>query len=180
MITETGAFLRYFESVQRRTARDIAALPPPAEGWKPDAGEGEKAWSIDQIVRHIAESRMYFARAYRGEGWIYDYPVVGTESQSGWLPALEASGLEFRRLIEGTPEQWLNRRVQMIDTDGTLSGWRVLMMLCEHEVHHRSQLDTYAGLQGWDVPQIYGRTREEIDLLQDQQQQIQDRGRDGG
>jgi uncharacterized damage-inducible protein DinB len=35
----------------------------------------------------------------------------------------------------------------MIDTPGSLSGWRILMMMLEHEVHHRSQIDTYAGLR---------------------------------
>jgi uncharacterized damage-inducible protein DinB len=92
-----------------------------------------------------------------------------TEQQSGWIPALEASAVEFQNQISGTPTEWLNRRIKMIDTDGTLSGWRILMMLLEHEVHHRSQIDTYAGLEGWDVPQIYDRTREQIDELQDRQ-----------
>ena len=82
---------------------------------------------------------------------------------------MEASATEFLKQIEGTSPEWLNRRIKMIDTDDTLSGWRILMMLLEHEVHHRSQIDTYAGLEGWDVPQIYGRTREQIDELQDKQ-----------
>ena len=41
----------------------------------------------------------------------------------------------------------------MIDSDGALSGWRILMMMLEHDIHHRSQIDTYAGINGWDVPQ---------------------------
>jgi uncharacterized damage-inducible protein DinB len=82
---------------------------------------------------------------------------------------LEASAVEFQKQISGTPAEWMDRRIKMIDTDGTLSGWRIMMMLLEHEVHHRSQIDTYAGLEGWDVPQIYGRTREQIDDLQDKQ-----------
>ena len=170
MLTDPQEFLRYFDSIHRRTTRDIAALPPPAESWAPPVGEGENAWSIAQIVHHICESRMYFARAYRNEGWLYDWPVPSTASQTDWVPALEESAAEFRRRLDGTPAEWLNRRIKMIDTDGTLSGWRVLMMLVEHEVHHRSQIDTYGGLQGWDVPQIYGRTREQIDELQEQQQ----------
>ncbi len=170
MLNDPQEFLRYFDSIHRRTARDIAALPPPAEFWEPSVGEGENAWGIAQIVHHICESRMYFARAYRNEGWIYDWPVPSTASQSNWVPALEESAAEFRRRLAGTPAEWLSRRIRLIDTDGTLSGWRVLMMLVEHEVHHRSQIDTYAGLQGWDVPQIYGRTREEIDELQEEQQ----------
>jgi len=55
----------------------------------------------------------------------------------------------------------------MIDTPGQgLSGWRLLMMMLEHEVHHRSQIDAYVGLQGWPVPDIFGRSAESIDTLQ--------------
>ena len=177
MISDPAAYLRYFDSIHRRTVRDIQALPEPAESWAPPVGEGEKSWSINQIVHHIAESRMYFARAYRNEGWVYDWPVPSTRFRREWAPALDVSAAEFRSRIEGTPPEWLDRRIKMIDTDGSLSGWRILMMLLEHEVHHRSQIDTYSGLQGWDVPQIYGRTREQIDELQEQQQNQQLRRR---
>ena len=37
------------------------------------------------------------------------------------------------------------------------------MMLLEHEVHHRSQIDTYAGLNGWSPPDIFGMSAEGID-----------------
>ncbi len=169
MLNDPQEFLRYFDSIHRRTLRDIQALPQPAESWAPPVGEGEKSWSIAQIVHHICESRMYFARAYRNEGWLYDWEVPSTTLIADWAPALEVSAQEFRSRLDGTPTEWLTRRIKMIDTDGTLSGWRILMMLVEHEVHHRSQIDTYSGLQGWDVPQIYGRTREQIDELQEQQ-----------
>jgi uncharacterized damage-inducible protein DinB len=43
------------------------------------------------------------------------------------------------------------------------------MMMLEHDIHHRSQIDTYAGLNGWDVPQIYNRSAETIGTLQEQQ-----------
>jgi len=43
------------------------------------------------------------------------------------------------------------------------------MMMLEHEVHHRSQIDTYAGLEGWPVPDIFGRSAESIDALQESQ-----------
>ena len=169
MINDPEAFLNYFRSIHRRTLRDIEALPPPAATWEPSRGEGEKGWGIAQIVHHIAESRIYFASAYTGKGWRYDWRPPSTEKQSDWVGALEASAVEFQKQISGTPAEWMDRRVKMIDTDGTLSGWRIMMMLLEHEVHHRSQIDTYAGLEGWDVPQIYGRTREQIDDLQGKQ-----------
>ena len=54
----------------------------------------------------------------------------------------------------------------MIDTPGSLSGWRMVMMMLQHEVHHRSQIDTYAGLQGWPVPDIFEHSAETIAALQ--------------
>jgi uncharacterized damage-inducible protein DinB len=46
----------------------------------------------------------------------------------------------------------------------SLAGWRVLMMGIEHDIHHRSQIDTYAGIAGWEVQQIVGRIAEEVGL----------------
>ena len=66
---------------------------------------------------------------------------------------LEASAVEFQKQIARAPSEWMECRINMIDTDGTLSRWRILMML-EHEVHHCSPIDNYAGLEGWDVPQF--------------------------
>lgn len=172
MITDIGSYLRFFEAVHRRTVRDVAALPAAAEGWRPATGEGENAWSIRQIVGHIAGSRMYFARAYRGEGWIGDWQAPVTEERSSWVPALEAAAAAFRGRLESTPDAWLQRKVTMIDTEGALSGWRILMMMLEHEVHHRSQIDTYAGLNGWPVPGIFGRSAEAIGEQRERQRAL--------
>ncbi|MGE5595827.1 MAG: DinB family protein [Hyphomicrobiales bacterium] len=165
MITSISSFLRYFDAVNRRAMRDIAALPPQAEGWAPAAGEGENAWSINTLVGHMAGSRLYFASAYAGKGWISPPPPPVAKREQ-WVPALEWSAAELRRQLEGTPDDWLQRKVAMIDSAGALSGWRVLMMMVEHDIHHRSQIDTYAGLNGWDVPQIFGRAAEQIGALQ--------------
>jgi uncharacterized damage-inducible protein DinB len=54
-------------------------------------------------------------------------------------------------------------------SDELIAGWRLLMMMIEHEVHHRSQLDTYAGLNGWHPPQIFGRRWEQVVELQAQE-----------
>ncbi|HET9199586.1 MAG TPA: DinB family protein, partial [Dehalococcoidia bacterium] len=68
MFNSIDTFLNYFDGVNRRAMRDIAALPPEADGWRPAQGEGENSWSINQLVGHMAGSRLYFASAYRGEG----------------------------------------------------------------------------------------------------------------
>lgn len=168
MFRSIDAFLRYFDSVNRRAMRDIGALPPEADGWTPATGEGENAWSINQLVGHMAGARLYFASAYRGEGWISPEPPDVSRREL-WVPALEASAAEFRRLVEGTPDSWLDRQVDMIDGSGSLGGWRILLMMLEHDIHHRSQIDTYAGMNGWEVPDIFNRSAEDIATKQDAQ-----------
>ena len=170
MITDIASYLRFFDSLQRRTERDVAALPPAAAAWRPRAAGGETGWSIGQIVGHIGGSRLYFASAYRGEGWIWGDVGADPGDQSTWLPWLRTSADRYVALLKDTPDHWLTRRIEMIDTPGqTLSGWRLLMMMLEHEVHHRSQIDSYAGLEGWPVPDIFGRSAESIDALQPSQ-----------
>src|SRR5215470_6641181 len=142
MITDIDAYLRFFDSLRRRTERDVAALPPAAAAWRPPAVGGEVGWSIGRIVWHIGGSRLYFASAYRGEGWIWEKTEADPDDQAGWLPWLKTSGERFVAL---------------------------LMMMLEHEVYHRSQIDSYAGLEGWPVPDIFGRSAESIDALQESQ-----------
>jgi uncharacterized damage-inducible protein DinB len=167
MITDMASYLRFFDSVRRRTERDVAALPPEAAAWRPPAIDGEAGWDIGRIVRHICGSREYFASAYRGEGWIAQLvPEPDGGERESWVPLLRASAETYMAALRDTPDEWLRRKVEMIDTAGALSGWRILMMMIEHEVHHRSQIDSYAGLQGWPVPDIFGRSAESIGDLQ--------------
>ncbi|MCK9519940.1 MAG: DinB family protein [Dehalococcoidia bacterium] len=165
MLSTISAFLDYFDAVNRRAMRDVAALPQEADGWAPATGRGESAWSINTLVGHMAGSRLYFASAYAGLGWVSPRPP-DVSSRNRWIGALEESAKELRRQLQDTPDEWLHRKVAMIDTEGALSGWRVLMMMVEHDIHHRSQIDTYAGMNGWDVPQIFGRGAEQIGALQ--------------
>jgi uncharacterized damage-inducible protein DinB len=167
MLTDIASYLRFFDSVRRRTERDVAALPPAAAAWRPPANaSGEAGWSIGEIVGHIGGTRLYFASAYRGEGWITEAPGLDPADQLTWLPWLQSSAERFVEGLRDTPNEWLNRRIEMIDTPGALSGWRLLMMMLEHEVHHRSQIDSYAGLEGWPVPHIFERSAETIAALQ--------------
>jgi uncharacterized damage-inducible protein DinB len=168
MFRSVAAFLTYFEGVHKRALRDIAALPPDADGWQPSAGEGEKAWGINTLVGHMCGSRLYFASAFSGQGWISPEPP-DVSRRDLWVPALQQSFERFKGKVAPAPDEWLDRKVATIDSEFGLSGWRILMMMAEHDIHHRSQIDTYAGLNGWDVPQIYNRRAEDIGALQESQ-----------
>jgi uncharacterized damage-inducible protein DinB len=161
MLTSIDDFARYFEGINRRAVRDVAALPPEAEGWRPRGGQGEQFWEIGQLVQHIVDSRRMFLRVYRGEGWSMALPAPLPRER--WVEELGASAVELVEGLRQTPDEWLRRRVPAIDgSDASLSGWRALLNMVEHEVHHRSQVDTYAGINGWNVPQIFNRTAEEV------------------
>jgi uncharacterized damage-inducible protein DinB len=178
VLTSIRDYLRYFDAVNRRDIRDIDALPPAADGWRPANGEGEQAWSINQLVGHIAWQRLYFLAAYMGEGWTEERinalpgSVVrpksapfDVSSRDKWVPVLKASAEIFVERLSQTPDEWLNRKIPSIDSEISFSGWRLLMMMLEHEISHRSQIDTYAGLNNWNPPQIFDRTAEKISDL---------------
>jgi hypothetical protein len=80
---------------------------------------------------------------YRDEGWIWADVAMDPRDQRTWLPWLETSAARFMALLRDTLDAWLTRRIEMIDT--------------------------YAGLDGWPVPDIFGRSAESIDALQDAQ-----------
>src|SRR5205814_1713170 len=83
------------------------AMSPAAAAWKPPALDGEAGWSLGHIVGHIGASRLYFASAYRGEGWITLPPEHDPEDQRTWLPWLRASAARFTALLKDTPDAWL-------------------------------------------------------------------------
>jgi len=84
--------------------------------------------------------------------------VTGPET---WVTALERSMELLRDRVGGVPDERLREKVALISTDDLkVSGWRILMMMAEHEVHHRAQISAYAGLNGWPVAQTFDRTNE--------------------
>ena len=111
MIRDIGAYLRFFDSVRRRTERDVAALPPEAAAWRPPATGGDTAWGIGDIVGHIGATRLYFAGETTPEGVMRGDLVVrgsgdptfgsrasGDDPFEAWAEALRDAGV---RRIEG-------------------------------------------------------------------------------
>jgi uncharacterized damage-inducible protein DinB len=124
---------------------------------------GENAWGVGQIVAHMATSRLFFAGAYAEERWHVEQWPGPTDTGEQWVAALDGSAARVQELLSGTPVEWLERPVPMLD-GRPQPGWRVLLFMVEHEVHHRSQVQTYAGLYGWGIQHIFGRSAEEAGL----------------
>lgn len=169
MISSIDAFLRWFDSVNRRAIRDVSALPPDAASWRPGEDNGEGSWSVGALVAHMAEARSYFASAFSEQGWIWE-PWTPEEGED-LTGTLQRSFDEMAERLRGSPDGWLNRKVALLGGQGEISGWRTLMMMAEHDVHHRSQIDTYAGINGWKVEHIFGLAAEEVAARQPAERQ---------
>jgi uncharacterized damage-inducible protein DinB len=164
VITSVESFLQWFDGLGRRATRDIGSLPADAESWEPPAVAGERGWNIGELVRHMAAARIFSVRAYLLEGWKPEPWPGPAVTVAEWVAALDQSGAEVRRLLAGTSDEWLTRGVPGMDGSRSLPGWRILINMAEHDVHHRSQIDTYAGLNGWEVKQIFGIRAEDAGL----------------
>ena len=142
---------------------DVGGLDAAAETWTPPSGEGENAWGVGQIVAHMATSRLFFVRAYVEDRWHVEQWAGPADTAAQWVEAFDGSAERVRELLSGTPADWLDRPIRMLD-GRPQPGRRLLLLMVEHEVHHRSQVQTYAGLYGWGVQHIFGRSAEEAGL----------------
>ncbi|HYH27444.1 MAG TPA: DinB family protein [Actinomycetota bacterium] len=161
MLVSIEAFLGWFEGIHRRTLRDVSLLPTEAETWTPPPNpEEEASWGIPKLVSHTAESRGYFASAFAGRGWVWDPWPDELSTRETWPVALEQSLTVLQDALRGVGDERLREKIELIDGDRKVSAWRTLMMMAEHEVHHRAQISAYAGLNGWPVAQTFDRTNE--------------------
>src|SRR2546426_9460047 len=98
MIPDVESYLRFFDSVRRRTERDVAALPPAAAAWRPPAAGGEAGWGIGELGGHIGATRLYFARADRGGGWVLAAPHIRRADQRPGAPWPQSAPARVRAL----------------------------------------------------------------------------------
>jgi uncharacterized damage-inducible protein DinB len=158
-ITTPREFLDYYEKVRQRTLKVIACIPPEKFGWRYAEGK----FSFADIIRHLAaiERYMYAENAqfkpsrYPGHG---PELAEGPENVLAFFHRLHQESMEiFSRL---SPE---DLRKKCVTPGGvSITVWKWLRAMVEHEVHHRAQMYVYLGMLGITTPPIYGLTSEEV------------------
>lgn len=157
MIRSVAEFVRHFEGIRRRTWTAVDRLTPALLEWRPREGE----WSCGDIVRHLAGAERFYVTKVLEDRWTDDLepgPCLDLEATRARLRELHAG--ETTRLGR-MPDSRLGERLADL-AGGTVSAWRFLMAMVEHEVHHRSQLDSYLSSAGVEPPQLYGYRMEEV------------------
>ncbi len=164
MIQSIAAFVSYFEGIRRRTLNYVRAIPADKVDWQWRAGE----FSCRDILLHLAAAETMFVNAFVSGKWKYDAAhrdpegVLHQLSLPELVAHLEQTHVDAMNALRATSDTELEAQRPMLEGDHMLKGWRLLMMLVEHEIHHRSQLATTLALMGVEPPQIYGLSIEDV------------------
>ncbi len=161
MIQSLDAFIHYFGSIRRRSITYIQTIPADHIDWTPKAGE----FTFADLVRHIAAGERMFVGAVVAGRWHYighDQPQL--DSIAAMIAYLETNHQAALVELNNIDDALLIQERPAL-TGAMIKGWRLLMAMVEHEVHHRSQLAMYLTLIGVPPPQIYGLSVEEVIAL---------------
>ena len=163
MIQSTVDFIKYFESIRRRTLNYIRVIPPDGLAWSPKSGE----FTCADIIRHIIETERMFVRVATEGHWKYEsHESEEEQSLDALIALLESTHAEVIKVLKQFPDQDLNElRFGPKGEGHPLKAWRWLMAMTEHEIHHRSQLAVYLSLMGVQSPHIFGLGVEDLIAL---------------
>src|SRR5581483_8397980 len=138
VIASVREFTEYFDGVRRRTIAFFRMIPPARVDWAPEPGE----YTCGDIVRHVATCESMFTGVVADGVWRYDgHDRALGASRDEALALLDARHAESTRALARTADAALAEIRPALEPGGRpIRGWRVLMAMCEHEIHHRSQL----------------------------------------
>ena len=152
MLHSVTDFIKYFESVRRRTLNYVRALPANRLGWSPKDGE----FTCADILRHFIASEKMFVGVVTEGRWHYQgHETQEKQNLEELLALLESAHSEAVEALRGLSDEALNAP-RNGPGGQPLKAWRWLMVMAEHEIHHRSQLAVYLSLMGVQPPHIFG------------------------
>ena len=154
-----ASFLDYFEKIRARTLRVVECIPPDKIDWTYKEG----SFTFADVIRHLAaiERYMYAENARLKPS---RYPGHGRELADGYAGVLEffdrmhAESIEIFRALN---DEDLQKRC-LTPGGASITVWKWLRAMIEHEVHHRGQIYLYLGMLEVPTPPLYGLTSEEV------------------
>ena len=152
MIQDVASFINYFEGVRKRTVHFIQTCPEDRLDWSPKPGE----FTIADIILHLAAAEEMFVNVVLEGMWRYpDHKVMQDSDIIELLEDFNRRHINTMKALKGMPEPWLTQP-RPTPKSHPMKAWRFLMLMVEHEVHHRSQLAVYLSLLNIKPPHIFG------------------------
>jgi uncharacterized damage-inducible protein DinB len=124
---------------------------------------GEDRFTLGDVVRHLAGINRYmFIETVLGRPSVYPGHAReladGLDSVLEYQERLHAEGME---LLKALPLERFSEKCVTPD-NGTITVWKWLRAMTEHEAHHRGQIYLMLGILGVHTPPLYGLTSEEV------------------
>lgn len=158
-IQSLSLFLDYLDKVHQRTMRVIRCIPPDKLEWTYRPGK----FTLGDLVRHIAAIERYmFAETVSGRPSAY--PGCGKDLADGYenvLSFVEKLHAESVAIFSNLTEAELRGKCTTPD-GASLTVWKWLRAMLEHEIHHRGQIYLYLALLDVPTPPLYGLTSEQV------------------
>lgn len=158
-ITNIQAFLKYYQRIRERTMRVVRYIPPAQLEWTFQEGK----FTLGDLLRHLAaiERWMYAETAQFKPS---KYKGCGPELASGYTEVIQYMEEMHRQslaIFSNLSEEDLQKKT-LTPGGVSITLWKWLRAMIEHEVHHRGQIYTYLAILRIKTPPLYGLTSEEV------------------
>jgi uncharacterized damage-inducible protein DinB len=154
---DLAIFLDYFNKVHQRTMRVVRCVPRDKVDWSFRQGK----FTLGDLTRHISLANRYlFAETLAGRP--SRYAGCGKELAPGYdeiVSLMESLHQESFEILSHLTE--LNAPCRT-PYGATLSTWKWMRAMVEHEIHHRGQIYIYLALLEVPTPPLYGMTSEQV------------------
>jgi uncharacterized damage-inducible protein DinB len=154
-----GHFLDYFEKVRARTLRVAKCIPPDKLEWTFKPGK----FTLGDLLRHIAGVERYMW-AENARFLPSRYPGHARELADGYDAVFAyADRLHNESMAIFTALTDADLLRKCVTPDGaSITLWKWLRLMAEHEIHHRGQIYLYLAMLDVPTPPLYGLTEEQV------------------
>jgi uncharacterized damage-inducible protein DinB len=152
-------FLDYYGKIRQRTLRVIRSVPADKLEWSLAAGK----FTIGDLIRHIAAIER-FLYAENVQGKISRYSGHGRELADGYeavMKFIDTTHRESMEIFALLTNEDLQKKCTNPD-GSSITIWKWLRAMVEHEVHHRGQIYLYLAMLDVPTPPLFGLTSEEV------------------
>jgi uncharacterized damage-inducible protein DinB len=151
MLNDIEAFIRFFHGQRRRTQWVVDVFPEERASWRPWPGE----MSVAEILCHVAAAHMMYATVIAENRWEIDDYEAAAASWKSALVYFDKKTEGALDLIRDFPDRVLTEeRRRPSDAGLSIPVWRLVMLMVEHEIHHRAQLESYLMLCNLRQPRL--------------------------
>ena len=158
-IQDLDIFLEYLDKVHQRTVRVARCIPADKLEWSYSEGK----FTLGDLVRHIAAIERYmFVETIQGKPSRYtgcgEEMAASLDEVMAFLEKMHGESVE---IISRLTAEDLNRKC-ITPGGASITVWKWLRAMVEHEIHHRGQIYIYLAMLSVPTPPLYGLTSEQV------------------